>query len=255
VLPAIIQQEKNKSLSHIFRNKKINIFIDFLGLKKLFLILAAKFPFLNCYDSFHMNNWVSCRRPVEPQPGAGRIRGVADAGRARASGGRLKAPLPDPGHGRPLERDDAAAGGADCAADRALQRILLRGGTNLRVTNSFRRLKLVQAQDTWINPAHCLVEKALQQWANLKLRADNTSAVTLMLDPPGPPRFQVNTNTHLHYFFFLAFYFDANIIQSIILVVVAIFTAWLIVSVKMVILEDDHVERSVISQHKRWRPH
>jgi protein phosphatase 1D len=52
-------------------------------------------------------------------------------------------------------------------------------------------LKFVQEQDTWINPSHCLVEKALQQWANLKLRADNTSVVTLMLDPPGPPRFQV----------------------------------------------------------------
>jgi protein phosphatase 1D len=43
------------------------------------------------------------------------------------------------------------------------------------------------------------VEKALQQWANLKLRADNTSAVTLMLDPPGPPRFQVDNTAALDY--------------------------------------------------------
>ena len=71
---------------------------------------------------------------------------------------------------------------------------------------------MVQAQDTWINPAHCLVEKALQQWANLKLRADNTSAVTLMLDPPGPPRFQVDTNTSIIYIYFLAFYFHAHVI-------------------------------------------
>jgi protein phosphatase 1D len=52
-------------------------------------------------------------------------------------------------------------------------------------------LLMIQPQDSWINPSHCLVEKALQQWSNLKMRADNTSVVTLMLDPPGPPRFQV----------------------------------------------------------------
>lgn len=29
------------------------------------------------------------------------------------------------------------------------------------------------------------------RWHATKMRADNTSAVTLMLDPPGPPRAQV----------------------------------------------------------------
>ena len=32
---------------------------------------------------------------------------------------------------------------------------------------------------------------ALDRWKSFKLRADNTSIVTVMLDPPGPPRAQV----------------------------------------------------------------
>lgn len=36
-----------------------------------------------------------------------------------------------------------------------------------------------------------LVDKAVKRWAVAKQRADNTSVVTLMLDPPGPPKAQV----------------------------------------------------------------
>lgn len=43
----------------------------------------------------------------------------------------------------------------------------------------------------WLNPSKLLVQRALERWATTKLRADNTSVVTLMLDPPGPPRAQV----------------------------------------------------------------
>lgn len=43
----------------------------------------------------------------------------------------------------------------------------------------------------WLNPSRCLVDKALEMWSTTKMRADNTSVVTLMLDPPGPPRAQV----------------------------------------------------------------
>ncbi|KRT81751.1 hypothetical protein AMK59_5317 [Oryctes borbonicus] len=46
----------------------------------------------------------------------------------------------------------------------------------------------------WINPSKCLVERALKMWSTTKMRADNTSVVTLMLDPPGPPRAQVLRN-------------------------------------------------------------
>ncbi|XP_023704224.1 uncharacterized protein LOC111862788 isoform X2 [Cryptotermes secundus] len=43
----------------------------------------------------------------------------------------------------------------------------------------------------WINPSKNLVDRALDRWSATRLRADNTSVVTLMLDPPGPPRAQV----------------------------------------------------------------
>ncbi|KAK7792751.1 hypothetical protein R5R35_007069 [Gryllus longicercus] len=43
----------------------------------------------------------------------------------------------------------------------------------------------------WINPSKSLVDRALEEWRALGLQADNTSVVTLMLDPPGPPRVQV----------------------------------------------------------------
>lgn len=46
----------------------------------------------------------------------------------------------------------------------------------------------------WINPSMNLVERALDRWSSTRMRADNTSVVTLMLDPPGPPRSQVIRN-------------------------------------------------------------
>lgn len=44
---------------------------------------------------------------------------------------------------------------------------------------------------TWINPSKRLVDRAIERWNGNNLRADNTSVVTVMLDPPGPPRAQV----------------------------------------------------------------
>ena len=43
----------------------------------------------------------------------------------------------------------------------------------------------------WINPSKYLVDCAIDRWTGNNLRADNTSVVTVMLDPPGPPRAQV----------------------------------------------------------------
>ncbi|XP_015510529.2 uncharacterized protein LOC107217489 [Neodiprion lecontei] len=43
----------------------------------------------------------------------------------------------------------------------------------------------------WINPSKSLVDRALERWSSTRLRADNTSVVTLMLDPPGPSRTEV----------------------------------------------------------------
>ena len=43
----------------------------------------------------------------------------------------------------------------------------------------------------WINPSKRLVDCAINKWNCNHLRADNTSVVTVMLDPPGPPRAQV----------------------------------------------------------------
>jgi len=47
---------------------------------------------------------------------------------------------------------------------------------------------------SWINPSKHLVDCAIDRWNGSKLRADNTSVVTVMLDPPGPPRAQVLKN-------------------------------------------------------------
>jgi len=44
---------------------------------------------------------------------------------------------------------------------------------------------------TWINPSKKLVDMGVDRWKQCKLRADNTSVVVVMLDPPGPPRAQV----------------------------------------------------------------
>ncbi|XP_067015413.1 uncharacterized protein Pp2C1 [Anabrus simplex] len=46
----------------------------------------------------------------------------------------------------------------------------------------------------WINPSKSLVDQALTRWAEARFRADNTSVVTLLLDPPGPPRAEVVLN-------------------------------------------------------------
>lgn len=43
----------------------------------------------------------------------------------------------------------------------------------------------------WINPSKSLVDKALERWSTKKMRADNTSVVIIMLDPPGPPKREV----------------------------------------------------------------
>lgn len=46
----------------------------------------------------------------------------------------------------------------------------------------------VDDEREWINPSKCLVDKALERWSTTKMRADNTSVVIIMLDPPGPPK-------------------------------------------------------------------
>ncbi|XP_014205500.1 uncharacterized protein LOC106637295 [Copidosoma floridanum] len=43
----------------------------------------------------------------------------------------------------------------------------------------------------WINPSKSLVDRALDKWSSTRLRADNTSVVTLMLDPPGPTHSEI----------------------------------------------------------------
>lgn len=45
-----------------------------------------------------------------------------------------------------------------------------------------------------------LVDKAVKRWALAKQRADNTSVVTLLLDPPGPPKAQVLVMRFVGYF-------------------------------------------------------
>lgn len=44
---------------------------------------------------------------------------------------------------------------------------------------------------SWINPSKVLVDDGISRWLSLKMRADNTSVVTVMIDPPGPPRMEV----------------------------------------------------------------
>merc|ERR1740129_1745151 len=48
-----------------------------------------------------------------------------------------------------------------------------------------------QGGGQWLNPSKQLVDQAVERWRACKLRADNTSVVVVMLDPPGPPRAQV----------------------------------------------------------------
>jgi len=56
-------------------------------------------------------------------------------------------------------------------------------------------MTLLQQPQVWINPSKSLVDRALDRWSATRLRADNTSVVTLMLDPPGPPRAQVGNHS------------------------------------------------------------
>jgi len=49
---------------------------------------------------------------------------------------------------------------------------------------------------TWVNPSKKLVDLSINRWTTCNLRADNTSVVTVMLDPPGPPRAQVLRKMH-----------------------------------------------------------
>lgn len=53
---------------------------------------------------------------------------------------------------------------------------------------------VMQYNKEWLNPSKMLVDKAVKRWAMAKQRADNTSVVTLMLDPPGPPKTQLLVN-------------------------------------------------------------
>jgi len=39
--------------------------------------------------------------------------------------------------------------------------------------------------NNWINPSKRLVDRAIEKWNLQNLRADNTTVVTVMLDPPG----------------------------------------------------------------------
>ena len=48
-------------------------------------------------------------------------------------------------------------------------------------------LTLIHDLQPWINPSKRLVNTALDYWLMNKLRADNCTAVTALLDPPGPP--------------------------------------------------------------------
>ncbi|RXG61760.1 Protein phosphatase 1D [Armadillidium vulgare] len=46
-------------------------------------------------------------------------------------------------------------------------------------------------QRLWINPSRCIVSGALERYQRVHLRADNTSAITVFLDPPGRPKREV----------------------------------------------------------------
>jgi len=61
-------------------------------------------------------------------------------------------------------------------------------------SNEQHMLNPVEGRTCWINPSKQLVDTAIDRWNTSKLRADNTSVVTVMLDPPGPPRAQVLKN-------------------------------------------------------------
>ena len=62
---------------------------------------------------------------------------------------------------------------------------------NAEKNNERHMLEGSNDKSQWLNPSKQLVDQAVERWRACKLRADNTSVVVVMLDPPGPPRAQV----------------------------------------------------------------
>jgi len=54
-----------------------------------------------------------------------------------------------------------------------------------------KKLLEPEANIAWLNPSKKLVDLAVDRWKAYKLRADNTTCVVVMLDPPGPQRKEV----------------------------------------------------------------
>uniref|UniRef100_A0A182R5L7 PPM-type phosphatase domain-containing protein n=1 Tax=Anopheles funestus TaxID=62324 RepID=A0A182R5L7_ANOFN len=46
----------------------------------------------------------------------------------------------------------------------------------------------LEGGNEWKNPSKLLVNEALDRWSRSNMKADNTSVVIIMLDPPGPPK-------------------------------------------------------------------
>ncbi|XP_050068481.1 lateral signaling target protein 2 homolog [Anopheles maculipalpis] len=46
----------------------------------------------------------------------------------------------------------------------------------------------LEGGNEWKNPSKLLVNEALERWSRSNMKADNTSVVIIMLDPPGPPK-------------------------------------------------------------------
>ncbi|XP_011870898.1 PREDICTED: uncharacterized protein LOC105563697 isoform X2 [Vollenhovia emeryi] len=77
--------------------------------------------------------------------------------------------------------------------------------TIVQATDRHNEKHLIASQQTgngqadlqmWINPSKSLVDRALERWSSTRLRADNTSVVTLMLDPSGPCRSEKDRVIH-----------------------------------------------------------
>lgn len=60
---------------------------------------------------------------------------------------------------------------------------------NVRLSDQINEKSACEGESReWINPSKNLVDKALERWSTKKMRADNTSVVIIMFDPPGPPK-------------------------------------------------------------------
>lgn len=60
---------------------------------------------------------------------------------------------------------------------------------NVRLSEQMNeRAACVNGAREWTNPSKNLVDRALERWSMTRMRADNTSVVIIMLDPPGPPK-------------------------------------------------------------------